>query len=219
MHWTAGSRLCYTLNLTGPPPVMSIVMQPDDLLWPVAFHKDHAYFLERSEKRAGSCLGGPLGRSVRGIKHGPMPLHHIATLNGDCVEPLWQVIGGGTLPLLYGMCFDACILKYSYTATNIELLEMKPKRSASEWPYSDYARYLPYFPLRLGRKVQCSLEEFSEVSCQQLDVAPSVLVVIVPPSTVLGMSLWGPSGDGEGTQIVFHCDISKRIVSAYNQCG
>jgi TatA/E family protein of Tat protein translocase len=27
MHWTAGFPLCYTLDVTGPPPVMSIVGQ------------------------------------------------------------------------------------------------------------------------------------------------------------------------------------------------
>jgi hypothetical protein len=195
------------------------VMHPDKLLYPALFHDGQAYFFERSDVREGSYFGGPFERSITGVKHGPHPLHHIATLSGHCFEPLWHIVGVVQLHLLYGICYDACHMKYRTSATGVEVLEMTPTTSTSDWPYSDYPTYLPYFLLRLQQRSQCSLEEFLELSCQPIDVAPSEVLVLIPPSPVLGMSLWGPSGDGENTQIVFRCDLAKRTVEAYNQCG
>lgn len=194
-------------------------MHSDELLYPVIFHDEQAYFLERSDTRAASYFGGPFEGSITGIRHGPRQLHHIASLNGDSFDPLRHVVGGGTLRLLYGMCFDGCRLKYRNSATGLEVMEMEPIASTSDWPYLDYPTHLPYFPLRLQRRVGCSLEEFSELSCQPLALAPSEVLVLVPPIPVLGMSLWGPSGDAECAQIVFRCDLAKRTVEAYNQCG
>lgn len=194
-------------------------MRPDNFLYPALFHDGQAYFLERSDARAGSYFGGPFEGSIVGVKHSPRPLHHIATINGDCFEPLWHVIGGGSLKLLYGMCYDACHLKYKTSAAEVDILEMTPTTSAEDWPYSDYPRYLPYFPLRLQKRSKCRLEQFLELSCQPIDLAKSEVLVLMPPSAVLGMSLWGPSGDGENTQMVFRCDLAKRTVEAFNQCG
>jgi hypothetical protein len=194
-------------------------MGPDELLHPALFHEGQAYFLERSEARMASYFGGPFQGSITGVRHGPRQLHHIATINGDCFEPLWDVIGGGSLRLLYGMCYDDCRLKYRTSATTAEVLEMEPTASDTDWPYPDYPIYLPYFPLRLQRRSPCSLEEFSELACQPLGAKSSEVIILVPPSPVLGMSLWGPSGDAEGPQIVFRCDLANWSVAAYNQCG
>jgi hypothetical protein len=123
------------------------------------------------------------------------------------------------LHFLYGICYDACHMKYRSSAASVEILEMTPTTSVADWPYPNYPAYLPYFPLRLQQCSQCSLEEFLQLSCQPIDVATSEVLVLIPPSPVLGMSLWGPSGDGENTQIVFRCDLTKRAVETYNQCG
>jgi len=195
------------------------VMHPDELLYPALFHEGHAYFLERSDTRTASYFGGPFQGSITGIEHGSRRLHHIATLNGDCFEPLWHIVGGGSLRLLYGMCYNGCRLRYRNSATTVDLLEMEPTASASDWPYAEYPSYLPYFPLRLKRRSKCSAQEFSEASCQPLEVISSEVLILVPPSPVLGISLWGPSGDAECAQIVFRCDLAKRTVEAYNQCG
>lgn len=195
------------------------VMQPDKFLYPAIFHDGQAYFLERSDAYKASYFGGPLERTINGVKHGPRALHHIMTLHGDCFEPLWHVVGGGSLHLLYGMCYDGCHMKYKDSPAGIEILEMSPIDSAEEWPYSDYPKYLPYFPLRLQNRSKCSLNEFLKSSCQPINLGASEVLVIVPPSPVLGMSLWGPSGDAENTQIVFKCDLTKRTVETFNQCG
>lgn len=194
-------------------------MLPDKLLRPALFHEGQAYFLEPSDVHSGSYFGGPFENAITGVKHGPHPLHHIATLNGRCFKPLWHVIGGGNLCLLYGICYDACHMKYRTSAAGLEVLEITPKTSSADWPYANYPTYLPYIPLRLRQRSQCSLEEFLELACQPIDVAESEVLVLIPPSPVLGMSLWGPLGDGENTQIVFRCDLAKRTVEAFNHCG
>lgn len=194
-------------------------MQPDKLLYPALFHNGEAYFLERSDIHTGSYFGGPTEDAITGIKHGPRKIHHIATLNGHCFKPLWDVIGAFELKLLYGMCYSGCHMKFETSVPVVEVLEMTPKVSDASWPYSDYPTYLPYFPLRLQQSSKCTLEKFLKLSCQQINVAEHEVLVLIPPIPVLGMSLWGPSGDGENTQIVFRCDLTKQTVEAYNQCG
>lgn len=194
-------------------------MLPEKLLYPVLFHEGQSYFLERSDAHTGSYFGGPMEETISGIKHGPHQLHHIATLNGHCFKPLWDVIGVFHLPLIFGMRFDGCHMKYRVSATGVQILEMSPTTSVEDWPYSDYPTHLPYFPLRLQQQLKCSLEEFLELSCQPIEIAKSEALVLIPPSPVLGMSLWGPSGDGENTQIVFRCDLAKQTIETYNQCG
>ena len=153
-------------------------MHPDELLYPALFHEGHAYFLERSDSRTASYFGGPFEGSTTGVENGPRPLHHIATLNGDCFEPLWHVVGGGSLRLLYGMCYSGCRLKYRNSANAVELLEIKPTNSTSDWPYPGYPSHLPYFPLRLQRRSKCNVQQFLEASCQPLEVASSEVLVL-----------------------------------------
>lgn len=193
-------------------------MHPDELRYPALFHAGKAYYLERSDAHASSYFGGPFEGSISGVRHGPRALHHIATITGHCFEPLWQQVGLGTLRLLYGMCFDGCRLTYR-NASQVEILEIVPRKSSSDWPYSDYPAYLPFFPLRLEGQVDCGLEEFLEASCQPLELESHEALVLVPPSPVLGMSLWGPSGDAEGTQLVFRYNLREETVEAFNQCG
>jgi hypothetical protein len=193
-------------------------MRPDELVYLSLFHEGVACFLERAEARTASYFGGPFQGSITGVRHGPRRLHHIATINGDCFEPLWHLVGGGSLRLLYGMCYDGCRIRYRNAATETEVLEIAPTTSSSDWPYPDCPAYLPYFPLRLQRQSKCSLREFSELACQPLKAVSSEAIVLVPPSPLLGMSMWGPSGDAECAQIVFRCDLAKRTVEAYNQC-
>src|SRR5262245_19542790 len=189
-------------------------MHPDDLIYPAIYFRGEAFFLEKTEVRAPSYFGGPDGSEVYGVEHGPRRLHHIATINGDCFDPLRHVIGCCELRLLYGMCFSGCELKYRLGAVKTEILEMSPTISDPDWPYFDFPTYLPYFPLRLRERSGCSLEEFSELSCQEIEAEEEEAIVIVPPSGGYGISLWGPSG---GAQIVFRCDLERRIIRATNQ--
>jgi len=194
-------------------------MHPDDLRYPAIYHAGQVYLLERADAWTSSYFGGPFVGQVTGVKFGPRRLHHVATMNGDCFEPLQRLIGGGELRLLYGLCFEGCGLKYRNSAVATEILAMEPTVSTPDWPYADYPTHLPYFPLRLQRQFACTLEEFTELSCQPLAAKAGEAVVLVPPSPVLGMSLWGPDGDAECAQMVFRCDLAAGTVEAYGQCG
>jgi hypothetical protein len=194
-------------------------MQPDDLKFPALFHEGKVWFLKRAEEHTGSYFGGPFEGEVRVSDVPVRSLHHIATITGRCFEPLRHVIGGGTICLFYGITHSGCRLQYRVLASDIELLQLDPEAPLEGWPYPNYPAYLPYFPLELDRVVDCEFEEFCELSCQRLEHPGSDALIIVPPSPVLGMSMWGPSGDMECVQIVFRYSLESHIVDAFNQCG
>lgn len=192
-------------------------IRPDELTAPVVFYNGVSYFLERDSSNEGTFLGGPPPCAIRGASHGPRQFHHLLSLNGDSVEPLWHIVGLSEIPLFYGMCFEACELQYRFDRQGIEVLKIRPSKSDPTWPYSDYPSQLPYVPLRLKGSMECSLEEFSPLCFQPLDVSESNLVVIFPNMQDLGVLLFGP--DAFDLQIVFEVDIENRIVSAFIHCG
>ena len=64
----------------------------------------------------------------------------------------------------------------------------------------------------------CSSDLFSEFLAQKDKIEADELVVVVPPISDLGMSLWGDDGDAEGVQIIFRCDVQSWRVRVYNEC-
>ncbi len=101
----------------------------------------------------------------------------------------------------------------------IAVLKIDPKSSDESWPYSNYPPLFPLVPLRLERRVRCSLKEFAELSCQPLRAVKNKAIVLIPSIPAPGLSLWGPDGEGECVQIVFTCDLLNGLVEGYNQCG
>jgi|GEM_PF-1296236 len=199
--------------------VVWILMHPDDLKFPALYYGGKAWFLRRAEAHTSCYFGGPFEGGVQGVVARPRSLHHIATITGRCFEPLYHVVGGGDIRLLYGMTYEGCRLRYRVLANDVELLDLEPEAPSEDWPYPGYPTYLPYFPLELDRVVDCTFEEFCELSCQRLTPPESEAIILVPPSPVLGMSMWGPSGDQESVQIVFRYNLESRIVEAFNQCA
>jgi hypothetical protein len=120
-----------------------------------------------------------------------------------------------TNPLLHGLCYDACELRYRVVSpTTLELVQMSPSVSLADWPYPDYPPLLPYVPLRLGGKRRCSYARFADRFPNMPEPQPSELVVAVPPPASVGMSLWG-SGDGDGVTIVFECDLHACMIRSF----
>ena len=194
-------------------------MQPDDLILPAAFFAGTAYFFERSDRWSSSYFGGPSEVKIsRASKH-PASLHHILTIGCRELPDLGKF--SLKLPLFYGLRYSGCTLRYRKIDThNMEVFEMAPDSAMSDWPYPSYPPYLPYLPLRVSRSEQCDFREFSGLSCQpSWEVSAKSLIVVVPASPVLGFSIWGPSGDAEGTQIIFECDLANGVVQAFNQCA
>lgn len=196
-----------------------VLMQPEDLHFPVIYHRRQIYFLERAETNSRSYVGGPSGARIGGVEHGPRRLHHIATIATDCFEPLTRFSKGEPLRILYGLCYDGCTMEYRDSGRQIEILRIEPSCSRVDWPYPDYPSYLPFFPLKLQRRVVATWDEFSQLSVQPLEQVKEEAIILIPSSPIWGMSLWGPWADGEGVQIVLKCDLTARTVIAHNQCG
>ena len=193
-------------------------MLPDELQYPAAFYGGHAHFYERDVRYSPSYFGGPTSIRFSGLRHGPKRLHHIVTLNWDAI-PGVEDHGFSDISLFYGMCYSGCTMSYQMTESlRFRLLELQPRKSSADWPYSKYPDLLPYVPLRLARRVGCSPERFREFLIQRGEINSKEVVVVIPPMFDLGMSLWGPSGDAEGVQVVFHLDLETRTVRAYNEC-
>lgn len=192
-------------------------MNPDQLIFPAAFYGGCIYYFERSDCWSASYFGGPSSVTRNGLSFGPRPLHHVVTIGSKDVPADGFIL---SLPLLYGMCFSGCSLRYRVvSATAIEVLEMEPTTSSEDWPYPMYPAYLPYVPLRIAKAERCDISEFTKLSCQpDRKFDDTSLIVIVPASPVLGVSLWGADGDAEGVQVVFEFDSRTKIVSASNQC-
>ncbi len=194
-------------------------MPPEQINYPTAYYDGQACFYERASAPSPSRIGGSSDVQFSGIVHGPRRLHHILTLGSDELPGIEQR-GITGLSLFYGMCFSGCSMSYEVRdAIRYRLLELEPTESSDDWPYPDYPDLLPCVPLRLAQRIPCSRDRFSEFLAQQDKIEADELVVVVPPISDLGMSLWGDDGDAEGVQIIFRCDLQTRIVRVYNQCS
>ena len=177
-------------------------MLPEELLYPAAFYDGHAFLYERASGYSSSYFGGPTSIRLTGLRHGPRPLHHMMTLNWDAIAGI-EKQGYSSLSLFYGMCYSGCTMTYQIEETyRSRLLELEPRKSSADWPYSGFPKLLPYVPLRVARRVPCSAEQFRELLIQHGEVKADDVTVIIPPMFDLGISLWGHSGDAEGVQIV-----------------
>ena len=59
----------------------------------------------------------------------------------------------------------------------------------------------------------------SGLTSQRLDDdAADKLIVVVLPSELFGVSLWGAMGDAEMVEVIFEIDPKTAIVSVSNQC-
>ena len=94
-----------------------------------AFHNGIAFSFERAPRRTASAFGGPMADEVFGVACGPKPLHLIARLGCRHILALSSHYLS-SVPLIYGMCYDACEMKYRiHSNSKIELLELKPAQS------------------------------------------------------------------------------------------
>jgi hypothetical protein len=183
-----------------------------------AFHDDRLYTFERAERHSASVFGGPLAAGISGRPFGPRPLHLVACLGGWHIPALndHRLI---ELPLIYGMSYEACELRYRMDdfARRVELLHITPATSSDDWPYLNFPPLLPYVPLRLDdtpRRV--SYDTFAECLPNMPEKQTADLMVAVPPPATIGLSLWS-SADADGVTILFECDLKSRQVSASNR--
>lgn len=192
-------------------------MSPNELKFPVAYYDGKAYFMEPNDIFSWTHFGGPCEMTFTGAGSDPHSLHHILTLHADVIPSL--AYPGSEVSLFYGMQYDGCELSYRIlNSSQCEILKLYPSEAEVDLPYSDYPRLLPYIPLRLARRTNCTAKQFVKLAWQGLDIKPKTLAVIVPPIFIGGVSMWGRSGDAERVQIIFECDLEKKTIKASNQC-
>jgi hypothetical protein len=183
-----------------------------------AYVEGTSYYFRRFGSHAFSYFGGPSEYEITGMDHGPKRLHHIATIHGGELPALRGTGNLGGLPLIYGMCFDGCRMKYKVTRYELELSELQPTTSSDNWPYPDFPTLLPYFPLEVFQSrtepYRAWADRFPNLALDQ----PTDLVVAIPPPANIGVTLWGGFEDAEGVVIVFECDLKAHEVKAYNVC-
>lgn len=171
-----------------------------------------------SEKLSNSYFGGPLSIQVGGKAHGPDALHQFVVLSPSDIPLLREC--HLHLPLLYGMRFSDCRLRYHLKSfQEIDVLEINPKKSSHDWPYPNYPKYLPYIQLELTDSTSCTWEKFSEPFANAPEKLPGDLFAVVPPPATMGVSLWGRNGDLEFVNVVWEFDAKSKTVTAYNICG
>ena len=189
------------------------------LKFPVAYFGGKAYFLEPDDRFSWTHFGGPCEVTFTGPGSDPHCLHHILTLHSGVIPPLAQQPTAPAVPLFYGMQYDGCVLSYRVLKSSLcEIVELDPRDADADYPYPDYPRLLPYIPLRLAKRTNCTAKQFANLAWQGLDIKPKTMAVIVPPIFTCGVSMWGKWGDAEGVQIIFECDFENQTVKATNQC-
>jgi hypothetical protein len=194
--------------------------------YPYLYFRGRATTFKRSGRTKESYFGGPGKVSITGAKHGPIHLHHIATISTSDLG-IRDSRFGYTIPFYYGMCFEGCELTYKLpvhtiavaSAPTIEITSIDPSESSANWPYAGYPHLLPYLPLEIQETIEMPLETFSENVMQGIDALnDDELVLVVPPNSMMGVSLWGPSGDAGDVQVIFIYDSRNGTIRSYNAC-
>ena len=187
---------------------------PETLI--VVHTQGQTYYFEPGQQPSESVYGGPLQPRLHG-NFGPAPLHHIATLSTEHLP----MLGGISLPLLYGFQYSGCEMDYAYDTEQVQLLHISPAQSDADWPYENYPAQLPQLALKLAKVVTESWEVFSSRSrYPNLPARQTAeLVAVIPAPRHIGQSLWGEEGDDEGVCVVCECDLSAQRVHSYNICS
>jgi hypothetical protein len=194
-------------------------MSPEELQFPAVYCDGTAYFLDRDDRFSGTYFGGPYEGTFNGLDEDSQTLHHILTLNRKIIPHLEHHRLGFGLSLFYGMQHEGCELAYRILGPMLcEVIELEPREACAVWPYPHYPRLLPYIPLRLAKRIDCTAKQFAKFAWQGLDIKPKTMAIIVPPLFVGGVSMWGRTGDAEGVQIIFECDLESETIRASNQC-
>ena len=178
-----------------------------------------AYSFERASEHSSSWFGGPSEHRFTGVPVGSRPLHKLVHLAQEVIRQLGTPHRAFSLPLLYGLNFSGCEVRYRVKVTGwIEILELDPPESSEDFPYPNYPPILPYAPLRASGSRRCAYREFAEDIPNMANEQPAELIVAVPPPATLGFSMWGPDDDAGMVTVVFECDLGERAVRAYNRC-
>lgn len=185
------------------------------------FHSGKAYRYSGTKRETSSYFGGPISGKLSGIGHGPAPLHQVAKLDGTDVGLLPKgEREHSDLVLIYGFRFDCCKLEYHLCpGSEIRIVSSDQNKSSDDWPYENYPNEFPKVFLELTGMRVVSYKEFSSEWPNLPTLQPAEIIVLVPPPSALGASLWGEDGDAEGVTVVFEYDPIGKRIRTYNICS
>lgn len=186
-------------------------IDPEDVL--IAFHEGQVHRFRKSNKHECSWFGGPCEDYPVGIEHGPDPLQHVATLWWGHLPPL-ATAHITSVPLFFGFQFgEDCEIEYVFEngKPRVLLTRLDPNVSQPDQPYRFYPPLFPYYPIAPIGIEQTHGSEFQNVFRQPVVLKNSELIVLVPRSGNLGVSLWGNSD----AQLIFRIHLRTKMVEAY----
>jgi hypothetical protein len=181
------------------------------------FRNNKVCLLGRSPKHSKTAFGGPFDLEVTGPT---TSLHMIAMLCPQHLEVL-SLPPGVCVPLVFGMTYSGCNLSYLVESeSRIAIRNIEPASPEPDFPYRTYPLVLPYAPLAVTSCSDVSYGEFAQAICSNLPPSqPSDVLVVIPPPSTLGISLWGRCGDAENVCIVFEWEPDEGKVTAYTVCS
>jgi len=205
-------------------------MTSDNLRWPAVFTGNTAIYFEPTVEFGSAYLGGPLDQEFTGVPFGSEPLHRIFTFSpAGLPQPKGHNLQG-RISLFFGMRYPGCQLSYEvpvsrgvnaqyvkdFERTTV-LTGIHPVRPDPAWPYKNYPVLLPYARMKEVRRVSMEPETFAESHIHQglPELTNAELCVVVPAISSLGISMWGPSGDDSGQQVIFRYGYGTNDLGAF----
>lgn len=188
-----------------------------DLKCPVAYHRGKMVLFTECADDKGHIFGGGIPKITNQPPNSRLQtLLNISTSACD----LFNHLDINNLPLIFPFQHDGGAIQYTVQSdSEIKINSLDPAEFAVDWPYEHY-------PECFGKKYFCNSDSFDITESNFEKILPQGLwkedanemVVVVPPSTEYGVSLWGEMGDDEGVMCVFYINPKTKAVRATNQC-
>src|SRR6266496_988407 len=151
-------------------------MPHEEIQFPAVYCDGTAYLLEPDTRFSWTYFGGPYEGTFKNLDGDSQSLHHILTLHRGIIPPLEGHRLGLGLSLFYGMQHDGCDLEYRILGPMLcEVIKLEPPEASADFPYPYYPPLLPYVPLRLAKRFDCTAEQFAKFAWQGLDIEPKTM--------------------------------------------
>ena len=183
------------------------------------FAGDLALPFFKTGEDSSSCFGGSATVISEAPSYGPKSLHQVGFLSASDLASVCLPSEQEGLPLVYGLCYDGCLLKYKFARGAAHIESIVPSLSSDDWPYPSYPSVFPRTPLRAGAARREARTELAVRWPQVRSLQDGECLVVVPPPEGLAYSLWGAGGDSEGVTLLFYCSWSSKTVVAENVCA
>lgn len=197
----------------------SITGEYGEIISPLIYFKGKLALLGKSEdSQSETYFGGELPKVTNLPESAQIQL--LFNL-GNGIQGIFKDIQLSTIPLIYPFMHDGGAIKYLIKDDgDIEILSILPEFADNEWPYSDYPVSFEKVSYQIRQTIDMEFDEFEDLLPQGLyPENREDIIVIIPPNSDYGVSLWGENGDDENVLCVFSISPKTGKVYADNQCS